>query len=1121
MATATSKKPPVENSESLYINQLKFDPKLRRSPMAFLLGNARILVLALISLVLAGVYSFQTLPRELNPEVNIPIVSVGTALPGANPLDVETLITEPIEQEVVSVTNVKKVTSNSTEGFSSVVLEFNSGVDPDKALADTKEKVDLVTDLPEDATVPRVQKLDFNDQPVLLVAVTGQVDTHSLSRLVRELADDLETDQRIKRVDLIGVEEQEITIDLNPTTLQNLGITAQTVLQAISAADVKIPAGTVTVNQTEYQLSVDNDVTTIQLLRDLVIAVDDDTVRLGEIADIYFQAASDTSFAEYVDTEQNIYNAVQLAVYKSENATIVETADTANEKIAEYLEEYPQFSSVVVTDYSADISEEFETLGANFRDTIILVFLTLLLFIGFRQASIASLSIPLTFLSAFIIMNLTGITLNFLSLFSLLLALGLVVDDAIVIVQAVHRYSQKFTDPMETGLLVFRDFVIPIWTTTLTTVWAFLPLLLATGILGEFIKSIPIVVSATLLSSTTVAVLLNLPFTVLLADVKWPQWLKTAGVLAVVVFLTVIFGQSLQHSQWWPAWLLLWLVWLGTLWLIRSRLGTLASSARKRVATAIPKSVRNYNFAEKFQSGFINFDVVVKRYRNLLYRILKRKRNRWMVYLSVVIFTFTSIGFVVTGLLPAEFFPATDLEYVYVGVEGPPGWPEERTVTVLNQVRDEVIEEVPEYSELFIETGSSVPLAAEGGSNGPHTGFVTINLPNREARDRSSIEIAEHLRGVFDGFNQAKISVIELDGGPPAGADLQVNIFGSDLEVLEEISQEFIARLEAMPEAINVDTSLKQSPGQIKIDLNAQELAERGLTPAEVGSWLRTAVTGTEATTIQIDDEEVEVQVRLADSSLSLSTLRNIVLPTRFGSYQLAEVADFNLETSPTSIEREDETRVVRVTAAANDVAVPELLAEFEEQVESYELPIGYYWTVGGANEENQESTQSIVQAMGISIVLILLTMVLQLNSFRKSSLVLMVIPLAVAGVIFNFTLFRIPLSFPALIGVLALFGIVVNNAIMLVDKINQNLQIGLNQIDSVVDACSSRIEAIFFTSLTTTMGLLPITISDPLWRGLGGAIIAGLSVSGTLILLLLPTAYIEIYGDGSKKRKQ
>jgi HAE1 family hydrophobic/amphiphilic exporter-1 len=1106
---------PEQESDSLYLKKLKFDPKLKRGFMHWLLKNTRILFLTVFALIGAGLYAYFQLPRELNPEVEIPIVTIVTTLPGANPLDVEELITEKIEQEVSSISTVDTISSTSQDSVSVVSLEFTSTTDPDKALADTKEKVDLVTDLPDDATVPRVNKLDFNDQPIVQIALVSDIDERSLTQIAKKVQDRLESESSIRRVDLAGEEEEEIVVSLRPEALSKYGLTAAQVGNTIAGSNVTLPAGAIVINQTEYQLTVDNTLTTVEQLRSLPLAHSGKTVSLGEVADIYFQSKESDVVFNYA-TEEGQQNAIELAVYKTSSATITDAAERAAEIIQEEVDEYPQVSAQTIINTAEEITDDFNELGANFRDTVILVFLVLFLFLGLRQATIASLSIPMTFLSTFMIMQMLGITLNFLSLFSLLLALGLVVDDAIVIVQAAHRYSKKFS-PIEMGLLVFKDFVVPIWTTTLTTVWAFLPLVLATGIIGEFIKSIPVVVSATLISSTTIAVFVNLPLTVLLAKLHIPKRVQILfGILGVLASVLVVNGltQNAIPALKFAA-IVGWLVVLGMLLLVRKSLtAQLKKQAKKsnwlQKVTDRFKGFKNKNLIEE---GLVDFSPVANFYRSLLTKIVTSKSNRWGIYALVSLFFIVSVGFLGSGLLRSEFFPKTDQEQVYISIEGSPGMSQDITEKKLEEL-EAVALQYPEVREVFTQTGSSVPSAVGGGASGSHTGFVTVLLPPAEERDRTSITIADAFREQLGNTKGFKVSVFELSGGPPAGADLQVNIKGADLETLESISNQFRAILDDIPQAINVDSSLKQSAGQIKVELDERELRERGLSAIEVGGWLRSAVTGQDSSSIKVADDDLDVVVTFAENDLSLSKLKTLTLPSQLGSYSLDEVADFALETSPVTIEHLDETRVVRVTAAADGISAPELLAAFQGKAEAVDLPTGYSWDVGGANEENEASIQSIITAMGLSVILILVTMVLQLNSFRKSFLVLIVIPLAVAGVFFNFTAARIPLSFPALIGVLALFGIVVNNSIMLVEKINQNSNFGLDFIDSVVDACSSRIEPIFFTSLTTTIGLLPITISDPLWRGLGGAIIAGLTVSGLLILFLLPALYVEVYGN-------
>lgn len=1111
-------------SDSLYLGKLKFDVKQLKSPIKILFDNTRLLFLLILVLVLGGVASYLTLPRELNPEIEIPIVIVVTTLPGADPLDVENLVTDKLEAEIENLTDISEMTSVSSPSLSSISIQFNSNVDPDKALADVKEKVDLVDDLPDDASAPRINKLDFNNQPVWQVAIVGSVDRRSLSRIAQNVQEKLERRSEVRTVELAGDETEEVVIALDPTALVEHQLTAAQVMQAVETSDLALPAGELTINQTEYQVSVDNDVITVDQLRNLELSLGGQSLKLGQVAKISIQAASSDRITTYVDHQtlsdgSSGKNAVQLDIYKSESATISESVAVANEVLLDELQGYPHLKLVSILNFAEDIETQFSDLSSNFMSTIALVFLVLLLFLGFRQASIAALSIPLTFMSAFIIMSVSGITLNFLSMFSLLLALGLVVDDAIVIVESMHRYSKKFS-PTEAGLMVFRDFVVPIWTTTLTTVWAFLPLLLASGIIGEFIKSIPIVVSATLISSTTIAVAINLPLTVLFAQLKVPKRIKLLGWLlgaaTSVWLLTSLTAASPLQPVVVACWigLLLQLIATKTAW--QQALAQVGQTVQPKQGVWGQRwqQLRTWWSGHSIMDhGLLDFGHVANKYRAFLYRAVATRNRRLIIYFVSAAYFITSIVFLVTGLLKSEFFPKTDQNTFYINIEGPAGWSRQQLAPIVDEVHSNVLA-FDDVSHLVTQTGGLVNDGFSSPAQGPHLAFTTVTMIPETERQLNSIEVADRLRAAFAGRPEAKITVIEQSGGPPAGADLQINIVGDELEQLEQLSDQFAAVVKELPGAINIESSLKPAAGQIEIQLDQHSLQQRGLSVAQVASWLRTAVTGSETTQLAFEQDDLDIVVKLNQSELSLSTLQNLQLPATPGgqNYTLAEVATFSLQTSPTAIEHDKGRRVVHVTAAADGISATELLKQFQTKASDISLPPGYSWTVGGVNEENNKSTASIIQAMGLSAILILVTMVLQLNSFRKSLLVLSVIPLAVAGVFFNFTLLGIPLSFPALIGVLALFGIVVNNSIMLIEKINQNLRFGLPFMDAIVDACASRIEAIFFTTLTTAVGLLPITISDPLWRGLGGAIIAGLTVSGILILVLLPALFVEVF---------
>lgn len=1115
----------MSDTDSLYLQKLKFDPKLKKGLMWVLIHKVRIVMLIILSLIFAGVGSFIALPRELNPEVDIPIVNIVTTLPGASPTDVEQLVTTEIERAVADVSGIDTLTSSSTNSVSVVTIQFLSSEDPDDTLQRVKDRVDvIVTDLPEDASEPTVAKLDFNEQPVLTVALTGPVNQISLAQIASRIETNLEDTSGISRVDISGEEEEEIVVQVKPETLVSYQISPQAIANTIQSNNLKLPAGTIVIGNTEYSLTVGSEYTDIENVRNQIISLGNQTVTLGEIADIYYRSKPSDVLVYSVQTDGSRLPAVQLSIFKTDTATISDAANTAIRVLENELVAYPEVDYQTVLNVATDIEKQFNDLTSNFISTIALVFLILFAFLGIRQATVASISIPLTFLSAFIIMSILGISLNFLSLFSLLLALGLVVDDAIVIVQAANNYGKKFK-PDEAALLVFRDFVVPIWSTTLTTVWAFLPLLLASGIIGAFIRSIPIVVSAALISSTTIAVFLNIPLTVIFAQLNdIPKRVRVSLALLSLVALIGLVYSLVQGSPWAPATIIAFIALLAVSWFARNQVLKLNSKLHKRLKHQVPaykRALTWFNTHNIVSSGFIRFDRVAQRYQQFLNNTIESSFRRRLVYFITGVFIVVSILFLATGLLKNEFFPASDIENLYVNIEGPAGWTSRQTNTVLEQVEG-MIAATPEIISIISQTGASFDPNSGGSGSGSNTGYISITLTPTENRERTSIEIAEEIRDLTESIQSADITVVELSGGPPAGAAFQVNIKGDDLAVLEQISNDFAAMVEQIEGTINVDTTLKQSAGEIQVNLIDQALAERNLSAVQVGSFIRTALSGNDVSTISLAEEDQDITITLSDKNTPIEQVQNLIIPGPSGSYSLSEIATLTLETSPQSVVREDEQRVVRVLAGTSENASStEVLADFQSLAEAYDMPEGYTWDVGGVNEENQRSINSILQAMSVSVILILITMVLQLESFRKAAIVLSVIPLAVAGVFFNFTIFQIPLSFPALIGVLALFGIVVNNSIMLVEKINQNLNFGFNLKDAITDACSTRIEPILLTSLTTSAGLLPITISDPLWRGLGGAIIAGLSVSGILILVLLPTLYYEIFrNDPNVKTK-
>ena len=1110
-----------------YLSQLIPNKKLEGTWIGNYISNIRLVSLALLLVIIAGVVSFLQVPRRLNPEVDIALVIVNTVLPGASPNDVERLVTIPIEDSLDDVENVTDIRSTSEENVSSVVIEFENGVNPDEARDDVQKAIDTVNDLPDDATDPNVFKLDFENEPVWSFGIIGNLDPASLNEVTNTLVDKLESDKAIDSASATGLAKREVQIVIKPETLQEYELNPRSLQQAVSTSLSAFPAGTITSNQNSVSLSIDPSVDSVEDLRNLKVTIDGETIPLSSIATV-IETSVVSDEATYItkgvasrgDEEAVNSPSVAISIFKSSSANIDEAVVKAEEIVNEYKAETNNaFEIITILNNAEEINSQFDELLNNFLATIVLVFLTLFSFLGIRQALIASFSIPLTFLISFTVMNISGISLNFLSMFSLLLALGLVVDDAIVIIAAMTDYYKtgKFSTK-ETAFLVWQDFITPIWTTTITTVWAFVPLLLATGLIGSFIKSIPVVVSATLLASTSVAVLVTLP---LMKFLLKPELARRVVILFKIIAIAAVIAAIYfaLPGNFRPIFkvmaILFAMLLLGFTFAYRKiladKIGTIFHNNVSDKAITRAKGFRTW-LRKSSQTGIINTQVIKARYHLVLDKILSSKKNRRLSLWFVVIFAIFSYTLLPLGLVVNEFFPPGESDIVYVNVQLPVGTKSEITERVMLDVLDRVVD-TPETNYITSSVGRADPLN-DANSPGPNTALLTLSLLGEDERTQSSIDIAQGVRDKFVDYTDAKISVVEISGGPPVGSDIEIRLLGDNLDTLEAKANETITFLEENEATTNVQKSILPGVSKISFVPNLDALQEAGLNVGDVAFWLRTFATGFEYDEIDIEDDTYDIVFKMSSETQSVTSLGGLNIPTNNGLVQLSTLGDLVLKPNPTKITRSGGKRSIAVSAAVKDgFNIPAVGTELEEFADTeLNLPTGYEWETGGANEENNESVQSIIQAMGLAFFLILITMVIQLGSFRKSIVVLLVIPLATSGVFTLFALTGIPLTFPGLIGMLALFGIVVNNSIMVVEKINQNLNVNIPFKDAVLDGASSRLEPIMFSSLTTIMGLVPITITDPLWRGLGGAIIAGLSFSGAIMLFFIPTVYYMLY---------
>lgn len=1111
------------SSDQLYLDKLKFNPALKKMWLSFFVYRFRVIALMIALISVWGIYSFSKLPRESNPEVKIPIAVVTTIYPGASPADVEELVTKKIESRISGIAGIDTITSSSANSISSVVVQFDANQNLDDSIRKVREAADNAkADLPDSANDPAVGEISFDDSPILTLAISGPYDGFTLYDYARDIQNELEKIPGIREVGITGGDRREIEIDYSPERLNYYGITTAQANGAVQAANISVPAGNFEGEKYIYPVRADGRVYDAMQLQNLAVGnASGSAVRLKDIANVRETAIKKTKLSRISSQGQKPTDAVTLSIIKRTGGNIIGTVDLAKKSLDDYVKTIPGLEYNITLDNAKFIREDFDRLTHDFFLTIFLVMGVLFLLIGAKEALVAGLAIPLVFFITFGVMDLAGITLNFLSMFSLLLSLGLIVDDAIVVVSATKQYMRagKFT-PEEAVLLVLNDFKIVLTTTTLTTVWAFLPLLFSSGIMGQFLKSIPITISVTLIASLLIALMVNHPLAAILERVRLTKnfffiytgvLLLTAAILllqknpAAIAAGAVILAAAGLMVYWYekngkPA-----LERNSGLVRLEAKNDELIKEKMRHRATG-----KKSGLYHRLLGGIVNLNAALPLYEKYLARIIDNTRSRKIFFTGIFGLFLISAALPISGIVKSEFFPADDFGYMYLNIETPVGYKLSQTDLTVKIIEEKLLayKEIDNFSTAI---GSAVSTNISSGSGGSNKASITINLVEKNKRKLKSYELEEILREDLAGIPDAKVTVVSLRGGPPSGAAFQAQIAGEDIAQLQKIAGDLKPVLDSIPETVNASISLKESVPQYTFNLNQSKLAQNNLTAAYVGSVLRTAISGTEVTTILRGNEDVKVVARF-DSALipDLESVQNlrILSPSKQPVF-LKDVAAISLDPSVESISRIDQKRTVLLTAdITSKTTSGAVLTEFQKKISAYKLADGYEISYGGANETNAESVQSIIAAMGLAFILIVATMVIQFNSFIKAAIVLITVPLALIGVFIGLAVLNIPLSFPGLIGILALFGIVVKNAIILIDKINLNLANAIPFRDAIIDAGKSRFEAIFITSFCTIIGIVPITLSSVTWQALGVSIISGLTVSSFFTLFVVPALF-------------
>lgn len=984
--------------------------------------------------VLGGLFSILNLPKESTPEVKVPYASVSTFYPGASPLDVEELITKPLEDVSLGLEDVKNLSSSSSEGFSSLFVEFEANADIAdrvRALQDAVSKVE--SRLPDEAEDPVVTELNFSNTPILYLSLSADVPHSQLVDMAESLQSAILEVDGVTDAPLAGTRSMEVSIELDPSQLEHYQVSILEVLQAIQSADATFPLGSIESDGRSYALRFSSPLEQTDFGDILIRSMGDSFIYLRDLGEIDFSLVEEKQYSRVSIEGSESESAVSLNVYKKTGGDIIKIVNEIHDKI-EILEAstLSQAKVTVTYDSAQDIKDQLKDLSQSGLFTVVLVALILFLALGVREALIASVAIPMTFLITFIGFSIFGGTINFLSLFSLILALGILVDTGVVITEGMHIRLQNGDDPKTAALATVQDYQWPLISGTMTTVAAFVPMLFMTGIIGQFIKHIPITVSLALLASLFVG----------------------------LGFLPVIGSRFLKVK-----------IAAKTSW---------------------------------FERGI---EGLKTKYQSILSWLLAKKRRQTLLIALMGLLFVGSAALPASGILKISMFEEGDYRLFYINVDLPNGSLLKETDRIAREIESVLLEtpEVESY-QLTVGTGGvSDDGLSVAGANRSNQASFTVNL--YETRERSSLDIIDEYRNRFASIQGAKIEVVGVSDGPPSASPIEFKIFGDELDILKAYSEAATETLKNTPGAVNVSSSLDETSTEFVLKVDREKAATYGLNPLALAQVTQMSLNGVKASTVNDNGKDLNVVLKTS-SGEQMEDILALPILTAFGSFSLSEFVDLELSQAPRSILHSDGDRTVTITAELEpDYLVNDVLADFQSRW-TPQMPNGYRVEYGGELEEQVESFKSLGTAMIYGILLIVMILVLQFNSFRQTLIVLCTIPLALIGVFTGLTLIGMSFSFPAFIGVVALIGIVVNNAIILIDRINKNTADGMPQVEAIVDAGTARFQPIILTSLTTIAGIFPLALSDETWGPLGFSIIFGLAFSTLLTLVVIPSVY-------------
>lgn len=1021
--------------------------------------------LIFIAVFILGLFSLQKLPIDQLPEIEAPYVSVMTAYPGANASEVETNVTKILENNLNSVDGLKEITSTSKDNISLVMLEFEWGLDLDEAINDIRSYIDMVyDDLPDECTRPFIFKFSTSMMPIMQYAITAEESYPGLDKILNDqVINELNRIDGIGNLALSGAPERFVYVDIDPKKLDSYNLTLETVGQAVAGNNLNLASGSVKMGKEQYQLRVEGEYVESSEINDIVVKVD--AGRAVFVRDI--ATVKDTIKDFTLEEKINGKDGVRLVVMKQTGANTVQVATDVKKGIEKVVKTLPpDIKLQMIYDQSEDIEDAIASLAESIGYALLFVVLVVLFFLGrWRATLIISLTIPISLVVAFIYLLVADSSINIISLCSLTVAIGMVVDDAIVVLENITKHVDRGSNPREAAIYATNEVWVSVIATTLVIVAVFMPLTMLGGQAGILFKELGWIVTITCCTSTIIA-----------------------------ISLTPMLSSKLLKAQ------------------------------RVRVGEKGIEKVEEGQESWYVRRVIPLLDKVDRFYANALRVCLNHPKK---TLLAIIVIFCLSLIPAVTGQIGSDFMAEQDNNRMSVSIELQRGTRVEETAAFARKIEKRMNEIAPEILLISSSTGSSdeANIASMMSASSNNKISMNVRCTKKDERERSIFIIAEEIRKEFDTHPEIINYEVSTSGGAASNSNVEIEIYGYNFEETNKVAEDIKNILKEMPGARDIVNSREEDRAELQIIFDKEKLALNGLTESAVSMYVRNRVNGMAAGYLKEDGEEYDIIVRLAEEHRNtISGIEELTLTTPYGkNIKLKELATIKEYWCPPEIERKRRERVATLSVTPVNISLGELAVQIQNKIDKMDVPPGVIINVGGAYEDQQETFADMGLLLALIVMLVFVVMASQFESLSKPFIIMMTVPFAFSGVILALWITGTNFDVIGALGAILLVGIVVKNGIVLVDYINLMRDRGHELNEAIALSGESRLRPVLMTAFTTLLGMLPMALStgsgSEMWVPMGVVVIGGILVSTILTLILVPVLYSLMSRRGERDK--